>query len=45
MLSVLDNPPRREALQTRAEFFDAARAVNRYEELLLSEERPVEQRV
>ncbi len=44
MLSVLDNPPRREALQTRAEFFNAARAVDRYEELLLGEERWVEQR-
>ena len=44
MLSVLDNPPQREALQARAEFFNAARAVDQYEELLLGEERSVEQR-
>ena len=44
MLSVLDNPPQREALQARAEFFNAAKAVDQYEELLLGEERSVEQR-
>ena len=44
MLSVLNNPPRPEALQDRAEFFNAARAVDQYEELLLGEERWVEQR-
>ena len=35
MLSVLDRPPHREALRDRAGFFEAARAVDRYEELLL----------
>ena len=35
MLSVLDQPPRSEALRDRAEFFEVARAVDRYEELLL----------
>ncbi len=35
MLAVLDEPPPREALRDRAGFFDAARAVDRYEALLL----------
>ena len=43
MLSVLNNLPRPEALQARAEFFNATRAVDRYEELLFGEERSVEQ--
>ena len=35
MLAVLDTPQRHEALRDRAGFFDAVRAVDRYEELLL----------
>ena len=35
MARTLDAPPRPEALRERASFFDAARAIDRYEELLL----------
>ena len=40
MASVLDEPPRRDVLRERASFFGVARAVERYEELLLGEEGP-----
>ena len=35
MVRALDSPPRRDALRSRASFFDVDRAVDRYEELLL----------
>ena len=38
MVSVLDKPPRRKTLQDRAAFYSVARAVDRYEELLLGRE-------
>ena len=37
MARTLDAPPRPEALRERASFFDAARAIDRYEELLLGQ--------
>ena len=40
MASVLDEPPRRDVLRERASCFGVARAVDRYEELLLGEEGP-----
>ena len=37
MARTLDAPPRPEALRERASFFNVARAINRYEELLLGQ--------